>query len=478
MEPLGFIVAGRELQEGEAWEVRAPYDGQGLGVVYRTPRSRVEEALQRAREAYDRRLLEIPKHQKIAILESLVQLLRRHREDLARLIAREVAKPLKWAYGEVDRAINNTQSALGFLMDLRYEALPLDFTPVATGKFGVVRRFPVGPVLAITPFNFPLNLPLHKVLPALVAGTPLILKPAPQAPLTGLRLGHLLLEAGWPPEALSVITPSNEDAEAAVRDPRVALLTFTGSARVGWHLKQITAARRVLLELGGNAAVVVEPDADLQKAAHKVAVGGFAYAGQVCISVQRVLVHRQVYAVFRDLLLKEVHQLRAGDPLDPEVDLSAMISDREADRAWSWVQEALDQGARAHPAPPRRQGRLLEPVVLEQVPEHLRVWNEEVFAPVVVLRSYETFEEALDLVNRSAYGLQAGVFTRDFARAWQAFERLEVGGVILNDSPTFRVDPMPYGGAKRSGLGREGIRYAYEEYTEPRLLVFKVPEAS
>ncbi len=476
MEPRGFWVAGQEVKEGALQEVRAPFDGALLGVVYQTPAAWVDRALAAAQEAHRKRILDLPKHQKIAVLENLVSLLRRDRESLSRLLAREVAKPLKWAYGEVDRAINNAESALGFLFDLRFEALPLDFTPPATGKFGIVRRFPVGPVLAITPFNFPLNLPMHKVLPALVAGTPLILKPAPQAPLTGLALGRLLLEAGWPPEALSVITPKNEDAEAAVRDPRVAILSFTGSARVGWHLKRMTAARKVLLELGGNAAVVVEPDADLPKAAHKVAVGGFAYAGQICISVQRVLVHRQVYEPFRDLLQQEMAALKAGDPLDPEVDLSAMISDREADRAWAWIQEALEQSARSFPNPPRRQGRLLEPLLLEQVPEHLRVWNEEVFAPVVVLRPYETYEEALSLVNRSAYGLQAGVFTRDLQKAWLAFEVLEVGGVILNDSPTFRVDPMPYGGVKASGLGREGIRYAYEEYTEPRLLVLKGPE--
>ncbi len=476
MEPLGFLVAGKEQREGEVWEVHAPYSGELLGAVHQTPRRWVEEALEQAHRAFETRRLEIPKHEKMAILERLVTLLRRERDALARLIAQEVAKPIKWAYGEVDRAINNAQSALGFLMDLRFEAMPLDYTPVATGKFGVVQRFPVGPVLAITPFNFPLNLPLHKVLPALVAGTPLVLKPAPQAPLTGLRLGHLLLEAGWPPEALSVITPSNEDAEAAAKDPRVALLSFTGSARVGWYLKRISAARRVLLELGGNAAVVIEPDADLDKAAHKVAVGGFAYAGQVCISIQRVLIHRQVYPAFRDRLLEKVNRLHVGDPLDPEADLSAMISDREADRAWAWITEALEHGAVAHPMPPRRLGRLLEPVVLEQVPEDLRVWKEEVFAPVVVLRPYDSFEEALDLVNRSAYGLQAGVFTQDFQRAWKAFEVLQVGGVILNDSPTFRVDPMPYGGVKGSGLGREGIRYAYEEYTEPRLFVFKRPE--
>ena len=473
MEPRGFLVAGQEIREGEVWEVRAPFDNRLLGAVHRTPGAWMEQALARAEEAHRRRVLDLPKHRKIGILENLVHLLRERREEITRLLAQEVAKPLKWAYGEVDRAINNAESALGFLFDLRFEALPLDFTPPATGKFGLVRRFPVGPVLAITPFNFPLNLPMHKVLPALVAGTPLILKPAPQAPLTGLTLGHLLLEAGWPPEALSVVLPTNEDAEAAVKDPRVALLSFTGSARVGWHLKRVTAARRVLLELGGNAAVVVEPDADLDKAAHKVAVGGYAYAGQVCISIQRVLVHRDIYETFRARLLEEVSRLKTADPLDPEADLSAMISDREADRAWSWIQEALDQGARSYPAPPRRRGRILEPVVLEQVPEHLKVWNEEVFAPVVVLRPYETFEEALDLVNRSAYGLQAGVFTRDLHKAWQAFEALEVGGVILNDSPTFRVDPMPYGGVKASGLGREGIRYAYEEYTEPRLLVWK-----
>ncbi len=469
----GPWIGGEEVRTGHTEEVRDPYHGDVVGVVHLAGADEVSRALDLADRAFRDRVAELPLYKKIEILERAAQLLEEQKESFTQLIVKEVAKPYSLALGEVKRGIVNIKSAVAFLYQIRGESLPLDFHPQATGKWGIVRRFPVGPVLAITPFNFPLNLALHKILPGVVAGTPIILKPPPQAPLTAIRLGQLFIEAGWPPEALSVVPTTNELAETMVRDERIALLTFTGSAKVGWYLKSIAGRKKVLLELGGNAGVIVHEDADLDQAARKIAKGGFLYSGQICISVQRVFVHTSIYEPFREKLKSFVAQLKVGDPQDPETDLSCQVSDREADRAWAWIQEALEAGAKPWPDPPKREGRTLYPVIFENVPESAKIWDEEAFAPLVCLKPYQTFEEALEGVNRTKYGLQAGVFTQNLSLALQAFETLQVGGVMINESPTFRVDPMPYGGIKASGLGREGIAYAYLEYTEPRLLVIK-----
>ncbi len=470
---LGPILQGKMVFTGQTQEVRNPYHEDLVGVVHLAGPEEVERALEDIHRAFQRRVAELPLYQKIEVLEHAAQLLESRVEEFTQLIVEEVAKPYTLALGEVKRGIVNIKSALAFLYHLRGETLPLDFHPQATGKWGIVRRFPVGPVLAITPFNFPLNLALHKILPAIVAGNPLILKPPPQAPITAIQLGRLFLDAGWPEEALSVVPTTNELAERMARDERIALLTFTGSSKVGWYLKGIAGHKKVLLELGGNAGVIVHEDADLDQAARKIAKGGYLYSGQICISVQRVFVHEAVYDTFRDRLRSYVQQLKVGDPRDAETDLSCQVSDREADRVWTWIQEALEAGAVAWPNPPRRNGRTIYPVIFEKVPESAKIWEEEAFAPLVCLKPYKTFEEALEGVNRSRYGLQAGVFTRNLSLAIRAFEALHVGGVMINEAPTFRVDPMPYGGIKASGLGREGIAYAYLEYTEPRLMVVK-----
>jgi glyceraldehyde-3-phosphate dehydrogenase (NADP+) len=337
----------------------------------------------------------------------------------------------------------------------------------------MVRRFPLGPIFAITPFNFPLNLVAHKLAPAIAAGCPIILKPAPQTPITSLKLAEIIHGAGWPPGALAVMPLSNEDAGILVADERIKLLTFTGSS-VGWDLKSRAGKKRVLLELGGNAGVIIHSDADLPFAAHRCAVGGFSYAGQSCISVQRILVERSVNQKFTDLFVTEVRKLKLGNPLSESTDVGPLIRESDAIRAEQWVREAVAQGATLL-CGGARTGSLLEPAVLTNTRPEMLVNCREVFAPVVTVEPYDDFCDALLQVNTSPFGLQAGIMTHDARLIFTAYNELEVGGLVVGDVPTFRIDHMPYGGVKDSGLGREGLRYAIEEMTEPRLLVMNIP---
>jgi acyl-CoA reductase-like NAD-dependent aldehyde dehydrogenase len=333
-----------------------------------------------------------------------------------------------------------------------------------------MRRFPLGPVFAITPFNFPLNLVAHKVAPAIAAGCPLILKPAPQTPITALMLAAIVNEAGWPEGALAVLPMSNDTAGLLIADDRIKLLTFTGSAAVGWQLKGKAGKKRVALELGGNAATVVHSDSDLAYAAQRCVVGGFSYGGQTCISVQRILVHRPVFDEFTRLLLEGAKKLRCDDPMKEDTDIPPLIREQDAIRSIEWIEEAAKAGARVL-CGGKRHGSIVEPTVLTGTAPEMRVNCQEIFAPVVTVEPYNEFQHALEQVNDSAFGLQAGVFTRDAGLIQAAFEELEVGAVIVGDIPSFRVDQMPYGGVKDSGLGREGLRFSIEDMTEPRLMV-------
>jgi len=353
------------------------------------------------------------------------------------------------------------------------EYLPLDWQETTAGRWGMVRRFPLGPILGITPFNFPLNLVAHKVAPAIAAGCSIIIKPAPQTPLTALLLAEVVEQAGWPDGALSVIPFSNEDAGFLVGDERIRMISFTGSAAVGWDIKRRSGKKKVILELGGNAAVLIHKDADLAYAAERCVSGGFGYAGQSCISVQRILVERSVCGRFTDLFLPAVSALRTGDPLDESTDVGPLIRESDATRATDWIQEAVRGGARVLAGGTRR-GSLLEPTVLSGTRPEMKVNCQEIFAPVVTVEPYDDFSEAVREINRSAYGLQTGIFTHDATLLFHAFEELEVGGVIGGDVPSVRMDQMPYGGVKDSGLGREGVRYAIEEMTEPKLLVMNL----
>jgi acyl-CoA reductase-like NAD-dependent aldehyde dehydrogenase len=340
----------------------------------------------------------------------------------------------------------------------------------ASSRKGTIRRIPAGPVAAITPFNFPLNLVAHKLAPAIAAGCPVVLKPAPQTPLTSLKLARLMVDAGLPKGALSVVPLSNEDAAKLVADDRLRVLSFTGSAKVGWELKARSGKKRVLLELGGNAAVIVGEDADLKAAADRCAVGGFSYSGQSCISVQRIFVQQTRYQEFLDLLLPKVKALKSGDPLDPDTDCGPLIRESDAVRIEEWIREALADGAKLQ-CGGARNGSFIDPAVLTNTKPAHRVNAEEVFGPLVTVEPFTTLDEALALTNATRYGLQAGIFTADRGAIDKAFREIEVGGVIVNDVPTFRSDAMPYGGVKDSGLGREGVRYAIEEMSELHILV-------
>ena len=453
--------------------VRSPFDGREAGRIAVPSAAEVEAAVARAAKVFET-TKKLPTYRRAAILRSVSGALLAKKEALARTIALEAGKPLKAARAEVERASGTFAAAAAAVETASGAHFPLDMNPASLGKWGILRRVPLGPVCAITPFNFPLNLTSHKVAPAIGVGAPVVQKPASQTPLSAMALREIVLSAGWPEEAYAVLGVSGAAGETLVTDPRLPVVSFTGSAGVGWRLREIAPRKRVGLELGGNAGLIVHEDADLADAAARAASGGFVYAGQSCISVQRILVHRPVFDRFEGELLAATARMKTGDPLDESIDVGPMITEAEAIRAETWVKEAVAAGARLL-AGGTRQGAVLQPTVLSRTSPSMKVECDEVFAPVVTLAPYDSFDEALARVNDSRYGLQAGVFTRDLGRIEKAFETLEVGGIIVNDAPTWRADRMPYGGVKDSGVGREGPLYAMEEFTEPRLLVLRAP---
>src|SRR5271170_3462386 len=456
----GFYLDGKWLTEGERFEVLAPYDRAVVGTSYRASAAHAEAAVRAAQRAFQI-TRKMPGYEKQAILRAISAGITARREEFARLIALEAGKPIRTARAEVDRAIFTFAVAAEEATRIGGEWLPLDWQASTAGRAGIVRRFALGPILAITPFNFPLNLVAHKVAPAIAAGCTTVLKPAPQTPLTSLLLAEVVEQAGLPAGALNVLPLANQEAEKLVGDDRLKMLTFTGSVPVGWALK-------------GKAGVIVHSDADIDVAADRCVVGGFSYAGQSCISVQRIYVQRSVEQQFVTRLLAGVQKLHVGDPLDEATDVGPMISEDAARRASSWIEEAVAGGAKLQAGGPTRQGTVLQPTVLTNVRADMKVSCQEVFAPVVIVEPYDDFSDAIRRVNDSPFGLQAGVFTRDSKLLFSAFENLEVGGVIAGDMSAFRIDHMPYGGVKDSGIGREGLRYAIEEMTEPRILVLNL----
>jgi len=467
----GFLLCGKEWVDGEALEVRSPWDQGLVGRVTVATRADARQAVNHA-VASLRRTRALPRWKRREILEDVAAALIEQKERFAQLIVAEAGKPVRAARTEVDRAVVTFKTAAEESARLGGESLPLDLTEGNEGRWGLVQRFPVGPVLAITPFNFPLNLVAHKLAPAMAAGCPVILKPAPQTPFTALALGEVILKAGWPEEALAVLTLNNADtAWLAEKEDRVKLVSFTGSAKVGWELKAHSGRKKVLLELGGNAALIVHGDwPDLEEAARRTTHGAFGYAGQACISVQRVYVDRSVFQSFLWKVVEHASKLVSGNPSDEATEVGPLVRLSDAERVDSWVKEAVEGGAKLV-AGGGRQGAMMEPTILTGTKPGMKVRDEEVFGPVVAIEPYEDFEEALAEVNHSKYGLQAGLMTRDAGRILTAYRELEVGALIVGDSPNWRLDPMPYGGVKDSGLGREGIRYAMEEMTEPRMLV-------
>jgi len=465
----GFYLDGKWLTEGERFEVLAPYDRAVVGGSYRATAVHAEAAVRAAQRAFQI-TRKMAGYERQAILRAISEGIGKRREEFAHLIALEAGKPIRTARAEVDRAVFTFAVAAEEATRIGGEWLPLDWQASTAGRAGIIRRFALGPILAITPFNFPLNLVAHKVAPAIAAGCTTVLKPAPQTPLTSLLLAEVCEQAGLPAGALNVLPLANQEAEKLVGDDRLKMLTFTGSVPVGWALKGKSGKKKVTLELGGNAAVIVHCDADVDVAADRCVVGGFSYAGQSCISVQRIYVQRSIQEQFLARLLAGVRKLHVGDPLNEATDVGPMISEEAARRAASWIEEAVAGGAKLH-AGGKREGAVLQPAVLTNVRAEMKVSCEEVFAPVVIIESYDEFADAIRRVNDSPFGLQAGIFTRDSKLLFSAFENLEVGGVIVGDMSAFRIDHMPYGGVKDSGIGREGLRYAIEEMTEPRILV-------
>lgn len=414
----------------------------------------------------------LPSYARARILLKAAEALEAQAEDFARLICSEVGKPLKEARREAARGAFTLRWAGEEARRITGEVLPLDFDASTAGRYALVKRVPRGPALFITPFNFPLNLVAHKVAPALAVGLPFVLKPDPRCPKTAEKLIGLLVDAGWPAEAAIVAGGPLPAVEALVRDERFRLFSFTGSAAVGWKLKALAVKAHSCLELGGNAAVFVAKDADLPWAAARCAAGAFAYSGQVCISVQRIYVEPEVHAEFRRLLVENIKCLVVGDPADENTDVGPMIDEKSAMRVEEWLKEAVVRGAKLWAGGPRK-GLLMPPSLVEGVPADCRLSCEEAFGPVATLDAVTSREDALERMAASRYGLQAGIFTNDLAFIHRAFERLPVGGLIVNDIPTFRSDVMPYGGVKDSGLGREGVRYAMEDFTEAKTLVLK-----
>ncbi len=472
VKTFGFLLDGRWITQGELREVRAPYDQEVIGTVVYGTRQQAEAAIAAAVKAFEttRRL---PAYERQRVLHAVADALAARKEEFATVLAREAGKPLKQARAEVERAVSTFAIAAEESTRIGGEVLPLDTAPAASGRWAIVRRFPLGAISAITPFNFPLNLVAHKVAPVIASGCTMVLKPPPQDPLSALMLAEVVQQAGWPDGALNVLTLSNEDASPLVSDERIKLLTFTGSTAAGWELRKRAGKKRVVLELGGNAGCIVHGDADLKQAADRCVAGGFGYAGQTCISVQRIFVQSSALREFTDHLVAGAKKLKLGDPLDPSTDVGPMIREADAVRAIEWIEEAVAGGAKLL-CGGKRKGSFVEPTVLTQTKPGMRVNCLEVFAPVVTVEPYGEFDDALRRVNDSPWGLQAGLFTRDARLIFRAYEQLQVGGLIAGDIPTWRMDQMPYGGTKDSGTGREGLKYAIEEMTESKLLVMNI----
>ncbi len=466
-----ILVDGKWVQTSSLGSVYNPYSGDLLATVCQADSQHIEQAIESMKQAATE-FAAIPAHIRAQALSQIVNGITARHEEFAKTLSQEAGKPLTDARREVDRGIQTFRLAAEESTRIPGETIPMDLTPGGKPYTATVKRFPLGPVLGITPFNFPLNLVAHKVAPCLAAGNPLVLKPAPQTPLTALLLGEVFLTTDLPPTALTIIPCSNEMAERMVEDPVFHALSFTGSVNVGWMLKGKAGHKRTLLELGGNAGVIIEPDASLETAVTRCVAGGYGYAGQTCISVQRIYVHQSQYDRFLQSFVDKVRMLSMGDPALETTVVGPLINEQAAIRVETWIQEAVSQGAKIHTGG-NRDGSIMEPTVLTNVSPNMKVCCEEIFGPVVTISPYTKLQDALALMNDSPFGLQAGIFTKNIDAMYQAYARLEVGAVLVNEIPTFRADHMPYGGIKNSGLGREGVRYAIQELTEPKLLIVK-----
>jgi len=468
---LPLRICGEEVSTGEWIEVRSPQTGEPLGRAAKAGPEEVERAIAGAEESF-RETRGMPAYRRAEVLRAIASDVEAQGSRYVDTIVGEAGKPRQYAEAEVARGLTTLTLAAEEATRIRGELLPVDIEPRGEGAFCAIRRFPVGPVTAITPFNFPLNLALHKVAPAIAAGNPVILKPSPRTPMTADLLTRAVERSGWPRKAFSLVHADPDVARPLWTDERIRCVSFTGSDIVGWRIKQEASRKKVILELGGNAAAIVCADADPGVAAKKLAVAAFAYAGQVCIKAQRLFIAREVWRPFLDAFLAAAREIEPGDPSDPKTVMGPMIDEESARRVEEWVEEARRDGAKIL-LEARRDGARLSPVVAAETPPGSRIRDREVFGPVATVEPFETLEEAIAKVNDSDYGLQASVFTSDIRRILQAFDTLDVGAVIVNDTPTLRIDNFPYGGVKASGFGREGVRYAIEEMTEPRVLFIR-----
>ncbi len=473
-KPHPIFLAGRWVDSPDVLVVENPADATTpAGATYNASPEQYEEAVAAAVAAFDvtRRM---PAYERGRILRDISAGIRDRREELGRLIAREAGKPIRDALVEVDRAVLTFRLGAEEAERMTGEVIPLDLMPSSKDRVGITRRFPIGPIAAISPFNFPLNLAAHKLAPAIASGNPIVLKPPSKDPLTMLTVAEIIESAGVPAGSVSILPMTRESGDRMVADERFKLLTFTGSPAVGWRMKERAGKKKVVLELGGNAGVIIDKSADIDWAVRRNLVGAFAYAGQVCISVQRMMIHEAVWDTFMDRFVEAAGALKVGDPLDPTTDLGPMVDAAAATRTQQWVDEAVSLGGQIRLGG-RADGTFFPPTILTDVPASAHVCADEAFAPLIVASRFNDLDAAIAMVNDSAFGLQTGLFTNDLAGAWRAFGELEVGGVIVNDVPTYRIDHMPYGGVKDSGLGREGLRWAIEDMTEVRILVLAQP---
>ena len=474
-KPHPIYLAGRWVDSPDPLTVSNPADpGKPAGSTFHATEEQYEEAVQAAVRAFEI-TRKLPAYERGAALRTISNGIKERREEIGRLMALEAGKPIRDALVEVDRAALTFRLGAEEAERMVGETIPLDLMPASKGRVGITRRFPVGPVAGISPFNFPLNLAAHKISPAIASGCTIVHKPPSKDPLTMLTVAEIIDSAGLPDGAVSILPMTRELGDRMVADDRFKLLSFTGSPSVGWRMKERAGKKKVVLELGGNAGVIVDKSADLDWAVKRILVGAFTYAGQVCISVQRMFVHEDIWDSFMAKFTEGARKLRVGDPTDPETEVGPMVDANAASRTQRWVDEAVALGGKVVLGG-KADGNFFPPTILTDTPATAQVCSNEAFAPLVVAFPFREFSQAVRQVNDSFFGLQTGVFTNDLAHAWQGFDELEVGGVMINEVPTYRIDHMPYGGVKDSGMGREGLRWAIDDMTELRLMVLAWPQ--
>lgn len=472
MTPQKFLVNGEWRSSARVRTIINPYSSESAGEVFQALPQDVDDAIGGAVAAFaSTRALQA--FERADILHSISHRIESSKEDFARTITAETGKPISYSRSEVERSIFTFTVAAEEASRIGGEVLPLDLAPHSASRTGIIRRFPIGPIAAITPFNFPINLVAHKVAPAIASGNPIVLKPSSSGALTALLLGRIVQDSGYPSGGLSIVTSSASDSSQLIQDERVKLISFTGSPEVGWGIKSAAGKKKVVLELGGNAGVVVDKGMDLDTIIPRIVQGSFGNAGQSCIAVQRIFVHEELYDEFERLFVEATSTIMVGDPYDDRTVVGPMIDEDSAAKVEVWLKEALSMGARILCGGSRK-GAVLEPTVVTDVKKEMNVSCKEVFAPVVTLERVKSLEEGVDKVNDSEFGLQAGLFSNDLQGVFTAYEKLDVGGLVVNDFPTYRIDHMPYGGVKNSGFGREGVRYAIESMTEPKLMVLNL----